>query len=243
MYLLNFSTPFDTSANFSEVFKTISKAPNNGAANNFGPQYYDGAMFANDGEWYTYGGLLSLTDSQIDQSATIIEGYEAYSYGAAKRFYPGFIQQNLPNGITRYVTDGAGVSVPSQNMGYYFGGLRAADFGQIYYPTGNETINADVLSDTLISVDLSTQGSESWTNTTLPSTIPGRVNAEIVWVPVGASGILIAIGGVVDPVYDTATMLDNSTQRNESVCSFYFKICSLYKLTVPTANTKFSIYG
>jgi hypothetical protein len=219
---LNFSIAFNTSQNFSQVFSTISKAPNNGAANNFGPNYYDGTMFANDGEWYTYGGLLSLTDSYTAPAGDAVLGYEAYSYGSDKRFFQGFLTENLPDGITRYITDGGGVSIPSQDQGFYFGGLRAESYGPIYYPTGNETVNADVLSSTLISVDMSVQGSEKWQNNTIPSFIPGRANPELVWVPVSTSGALILIGGVINPVYDNAAQFLNDTESAQSVSESQF---------------------
>lgn len=48
VYLLNFSIPFNTSSNFTSVFTTISKASGGGNANNIGPNYIDGGMFAND---------------------------------------------------------------------------------------------------------------------------------------------------------------------------------------------------
>src|ERR1700722_8944609 len=140
----------------SQIFTTISKAPNGGAANNIGPQYYDGAMFANDDEFYTYGGLLALTDAFKPPDSQSVMGYEAYWYGAAgKQFTPGFIEGALPTGVTRYVTYGGAVSVPSENKGFYFSGLRSATKGPIYFPSGNESVNADVVSDTLISLDMS----------------------------------------------------------------------------------------
>ncbi|RQM07977.1 hypothetical protein DH86_00000841, partial [Scytalidium sp. 3C] len=107
VYLLNFSTPFSTSDNISSVMTTISKAPNGGAANNIGPNYYSGAMLANDYEWFTYGGLLSDTDAFSTQDADAVARYEAYASGPPKQFFTGFALAQLPQGMTRYVTDGA----------------------------------------------------------------------------------------------------------------------------------------
>jgi hypothetical protein len=218
VYLLNFSIPFNTTSNMSQIFSTISKAPNGGAANNFGPEYYDGAMFANDGEYYTYGGLVLNISGLSPPDSQSVEGYEAYWYGAAgKQFTPGFIAGTLPSGVTRYVTAGGAVSVPSENKGFYFSGLRSASSGAIFYTADNESVNADVVSNTLISIDMSTERSEKWTNQTLPTSVPGRANPEIVWVPVSKQGVLIAIGGSVDPVFAYETLLLNDSQKAHDV--------------------------
>lgn len=198
---------------------TISKAPNGGAANNIGPNYYSGAMLANDYEWFTYGGLLSDTDAFSTQDADAVARYEAYASGPPKQFFTGFALAQLPQGMTRYVTDGAAVSVPSENLGFYFGGLRAKDFGLIEYlpPIQNESFNADVNSLTLIGLDMTIQGQETWSNHSLPPSVPGRANADIVWIPVSEQGILVAIGGVIFPEYDNATQSDTAAETAQSV--------------------------
>jgi hypothetical protein len=218
VYLLNFSTPFNTSQNMSNIFTHISKAPNGGAVNNFGQNYYDGTMFANKDEWITYGGLVSRTAAFDAPPANAVEVYEEYWYGPpGKQFIKGFIDENLPGNITRYVTSGAGVSVPSENMGFYFSGLKSQSSGEIFYTSSNTTTNADVLSNTLISVDMSLQRNESWTNDTLPSSVPGRAGAELIWIPVGEHGLLVAIGGVINPQYAEPSQTINATQMAQSV--------------------------
>lgn len=218
VYLLNFSIPFNTSSNMSDIFTRISKAPNSGAANNFGLQYYDGAMFANDDEYFTYGGLLLYTDAFSLPDSQSIEGYEAFWYGAAgKQFTPGFIDGTLPPGVTRYVTAGGGVSVPSENAGFYFSGLRSASSGAVFYPSGNKSLNADVVSNTLISVNMTVQRSETWANQTLPTNVPGRANPELVWIPVSRQGVLIAIGGSVDPEFAYVNQSLSNSQETHDV--------------------------
>lgn len=202
----------------SDVFTRKSKAPDGGAVNNFGQNFYDGAMFANDGEWYTYGGMVFRTSAFKAPPSSEVEGYEQYWYGAdGKKFSPGFIQGNLPDNVTRYISGGGGVSVPSENKGYYFSGLRAPSSGEIFYTTGNKTTDPTVVSNTLITVDMSTQRGEIWANKTLPTTVPGRANPELVWIPQGKEGLLVAIGGVVDPVFATSTLFLNDTQKAQSV--------------------------
>ena len=78
-------------------------------------------------------------------------------------------------------------------------------------------MNADVVSTTLISVDMSTQRSEKWANQTLPTSVPGRANPEIAWVPVSKQGVLIAMGGSVDPVFAYDTLSLNDSQKAHDV--------------------------
>ncbi|KAK5273392.1 hypothetical protein LTR40_013792, partial [Exophiala xenobiotica] len=134
--------------------------------------------------------------SSSPQSAETVLGYEAYQYGPNRASWsPGFYQGSLPDGVTRYITNGAGVSAPSENLGFYFSGMRAPDWGPIYY----EDSSANQTANTLIQVDMSVMRSEKWTNTTLPDNIAPRANAELVWLPVSDQGVLVAIGGVTAP--------------------------------------------
>ena len=218
IYTLNFSQSFGVSQNFSNILSTISVTGGEGATNNFGQQYLDGAMFANDGEFFTYGGVAVNTSLYAPQSASSVLYYQKNWYGPpGANFRPGFAQGSLPPSMTRYLTYGAAVSVPSENMGYYFGGLRSSSSGPIFYGLEDETVTADVLSTTLISVNMTVQHSESWANQTLPTTVPGRANAELVWLPVGKQGILVAIGGVIYPEYAYVNQSDTPAQISASV--------------------------
>jgi len=176
---------------------------------------------ANDYEWYTYGGLLQLTSAYPTPADNAVAKYEVYQYGAPKQFGEGFVLEQVPAGMTRYITDGAAVSIPSENLGFYFGGLKSASGGPIYDPatTNSSTLNADTLSNTLISLNMSVQRGETWSNDTLPTSVPGRANAELVWVPVSKQGILVAIGGVIDPTYMNANETITAAQKALSVRS------------------------
>jgi hypothetical protein len=219
----------------SKVFTTMSAAPGGGPANNLHPLYYDGAMFANDGDFVTYGGLLSKTDAYTLPAADDVEVYQAYWYGASRStFSPGFVNGRLPDGVTRYVTYGAAASVPSENKGFYFSGLRSPSSGPIFYTSSNRSFLANIPSNTLISVDLSNQISQTWSNKTLPSTAPGRANAELVWVPVGKNGVLIAIGGVVDPIYTYPSQHLNESQLANDVSQHEPNAFIQNKLIKPT---------
>jgi hypothetical protein len=92
--------------------------------------------------------------------------------------------------------------------------MRAADWGLIQ--DGDQSANTT--ANTLIGVNMSVMRGETWTNDTLPDYIPGRANAELVWVPVSSSGVLIAIGGVINPASLTAAQVLANSQAAASVC-------------------------
>ena len=159
-----------------------------------------------------HSGLPRLTDSTSAQSSESVLGYEADQYGPNRPSWsPGFYQGSVSDGVTRYITNGAGVSAPSENLGFYFSGMRSPTLGPIYY----DDSSANVTANTLIEVDMSVMRSEKWTNTTLPDAIQPRANAELVWIPVGEKGVLVAIGGVTTPEEIYAMGL-NSSQTSES---------------------------
>lgn len=172
-------------------------------------------MFTNDDEFYLYGGLLRLTDSQSDPDADAVLGYEAYQYGPDRQSWqPGYYQGKLPNGVTRYVTNGAGVSVHSENLGFYFSGQRAVDWGPIHGGIPSATVAAN----TLISYDMSQMRSTNWTNTTLSGKVTPRASGELAWIPISTTGLLVAIGGVVNPeeIFVGAGLNDTQTKQSKA---------------------------
>ena len=216
IYTLNFTKPFTTFENASDVLQRLDKTP--GAANNVAPDYLDGMMFANDDELYLYGGLLRDTDSFQFPPAADVLGYEQYQYGPQRDSWkPGVYQGQLPDGVTRYVTAGAGVNIPSENLGFYMGGLRRPDWGEIR-TDGRSQYNATTTADTLISVDMSTMRNEKWTNASLPSTVRGRANAELAWIPTADQGLLVAIGGVINPEWAFSSYPDSLRSQSVSIC-------------------------
>lgn len=226
MYLLNFSQPFNTgSTNLSNLFTAKQKA--GGAANNLAPNYIDGTMFANNDELYLYGcadfpnsspvltigsGLTLSTNASSASNSNEVLGYEVYQYGPDRQSWaPGFYEGTLPTEVSQYITNGAGVTAASENLGFYFSGMRASDWGPIFYNTDF----ADTPANSLIEIDMSTMRSEKWTNSSLPSSITPRANAELVWLPVSDQGVLVAIGGVTAPEEIWPYGL-NSSQKAES---------------------------
>ncbi|KAI1660791.1 hypothetical protein F4813DRAFT_386201 [Daldinia decipiens] len=217
IYKFNFSTPFNTSTNFSEILTqdTIATGPNGDAANNLAPNYYGGALLANDHEFFTYGGLIRLTSEESPPDADASVEYVASLYGADKpSFNTGLRYRELSDGVTRYVTNGGAASAPSENKAWFFGGYRSESFGPIYTGALSENVTASNTSDYLITLDMATQTQETWGNTTLGQHTPSRADPSVVWVPVGEQGILVVMGGVTYPGYLTADM--HSTNEAQS---------------------------
>lgn len=125
-----------------------------------------------------------------------ILGYERYQYGPPREnWHSGFYSDQLNNDVTMYVSSGASVSAPSENLGFYFGGMRTDDWGPIFFSEASKLTE----SDKFITVDMSEMRDNKWANHTLPEYVVGRANAEAVWVPVSGQGIVVVLGGVVNP--------------------------------------------
>ncbi|KAJ5815460.1 hypothetical protein N7474_007237 [Penicillium riverlandense] len=229
VYTFNLSTSFNTSSNFSNVLNLMSIA--GGAGSNIDPTYIDGAMFANDDEFYLYGGaaIPASDDEKLPDDAVL--GYEAYQYGATiQDWEPMWWTEDLPDNVTTYITNGAGASAPSENLGFYFSGMHAPDWGSFTYPP----YLANTTADTLITVNMSVMRSETWNNDTLPSYIKGRANAEIVWVPVSEAGVLVAIGGVVDPAGLFESLNSSQEALNKDLSPIFMETVSVYDVNTKT---------
>lgn len=213
IYTLNFSTPFNTTQNISAILGTLETG--GGGANSRAPTYLDGALLGNDAHFCLYGGMTWRSSSSPDPPEDTILCYEAYQYGPERgHFKPGFFDRELGENVTRHVAYGGAASAPSENLAWYFSGLRSPTWGNIYTPTtATRSTSADTVSNRLITIDVADRLDVTFTNDTLPSIIPGRANPELVWVPVGSRGILVALGGVVYPdwVNETTTTSANET--------------------------------
>ncbi|TLS31551.1 hypothetical protein PpBr36_02992 [Pyricularia pennisetigena] len=227
MYSLNFGKSFNTSANISSILGTISKG---GAS--FAPNYVEGGLLGNDNEFYFYGGMTRRRDSVAAPRADDILSYKASGSGAS--FRRGVEIARLPQDkdITRYVAYGGAVSAPSENKAFYFGGLRSPSHGEIFQPQSQDTIRITPVnaSNTLISVDLSQDADKRWNNITLPNFIKGRANPELVWVPYGKQGLLIAIGGVTFPEYATTTRRSSNPAQADADGRDFMNIIDVYDI-------------
>ena len=68
-----------------------------------------------------------------------------------------------------------------------------------------EEYQAGVLSQRLIIGDLSEMKDEKWTNETIPDEIPARLGGELVWLPTGKKGALLAVGGTALSLSESAS--------------------------------------
>jgi hypothetical protein len=218
VYTLNFSIPFKTSDNFSDIISTTTSAVA-GTANNIAPNYLDGALLANDDEFFLYGGLTFKSVGYDAPDGDDDLGYRAFwDGGEGSIFKPGWFSQKLSAGVTRYVAFGGGVSVPSENKGYYFGGMQSKSRGPVYQVSGNATIDPTIYSHRLITLDMTRQQGETWKNESIGTGIPDRASPEVAWVPVGLNGILVVMGGAVDPIFASGTSSNTAAQRADGVC-------------------------
>ncbi|KAJ6016977.1 hypothetical protein N7451_000356 [Penicillium sp. IBT 35674x] len=229
VYTFNLSSSFNTSSNFSDVLSLKSIA---GTGSNIDPTFIDGVMFANDGEFCLYGGAALPTTNNEDASEDTVLGYEAFQYdGTIKQNWgPRFWTDDLPDNVTTYITNGAGESAPSENLGFYFSGMHVPGWGAISYPP----YEANTTADTLITVNMTVMESETWVNDTLPSYIQGRANAELVWVPVSESGVLVAIGGVVEPAGTFESLTSTQKALSEEVSPTFMETVSVYDIDTKT---------
>lgn len=233
IYTFDLGSSFNSkTTNITGLFSDLSKS-GGFAANNIAPNYVDGAILSNDNEYILYGYAIRFSDavsehymSDCSSSGLIrassdsdppnedeILRFENYLYGREREGWePGFQRSRLSDGVNRYVAGGASVSAPSENLGFYFSGVRGADWGPII----ENDYSANTTSDRLITVDMSTMREEVWSNDTLSDKAPGRVNGELVWIPVSEAGVLVAIGGVIN-AEDTFMSALNDSQIEESV--------------------------
>ncbi|KAJ5973178.1 hypothetical protein N7481_010388 [Penicillium waksmanii] len=231
IYYLNLSTPFNISSDFMTVLsnKTIA----GGAASNIAPNYIDGVMFSNDDEFYLYGGMARATNVTDTPAGDVVLGYEAYQYNSdAQMWAPKWYSDNLPSDVTRYITNGAGTSAPSENMGFYFSGMRAPDWGAFTF----DDMKSNSTANTLITVNMSKMGKGKWANNSLPDSVSGRSKAELVWLPVSKSGVLVAIGGVVKPVdfWRTTGLSDSQISKSKEISPTFMETVSVYDVESKT---------
>ncbi|KAK5560134.1 hypothetical protein LTR46_001884 [Exophiala xenobiotica] len=170
------------------VFQSIPEA----AVNNF---YLDGYMFASYDEFYAWGGMtltsLNTAPRTVNDPLYNLPAGKNDDLGLPNTGYQPQ-NSNFPTGIT----NGAGANAPSENLGFYFGGLYNQNGSKYDYfdpPTDEANFLVKVTMDDLTFAD--------WAIINPPDspTIPWRAEGALVWVPTSSQGILIAIGGVVKP--------------------------------------------
>ncbi|GAO13216.1 hypothetical protein UVI_02025650 [Ustilaginoidea virens] len=188
-------------------------------------------MLANDHEFFLYGGAVFRNDQLYDPPpANAVLGYRRYQYGPDKPLWQkGFSAGHLDDGVTRYVAYGGAVNAPSENKAWYFSGLSSPTRGPIIQNTGTDgSTRAMNVSNTLVGLDMAAQLEEKWSNTTLPSMVHGRANPEVVWVPVGKQGILLVLGGVLNPEWATATHKSENETESRLSGQDFMRVIDIY---------------
>lgn len=231
MLTLNFSTPFNMSQNISALLGQEVKSPN-------APLYIDGALLGNDDEFFLYGGAWDQTDTSADPIPTQDTVYRGYPYGIDQTAFASGTNTYDLKDLTKYIAYGAAANAPSENLAFYFSGTRTPSWGAIYSISGNDTFVANETSNTLITLDMTTQFEETWTNDTLPDTVTARASPELVWVPVGEQGILVALGGVTYPGYVSGGFTSSNETASVEQSPAFMTTIDVYDVSSKTWYTQ-----
>ncbi|KAJ5472141.1 hypothetical protein N7539_008710 [Penicillium diatomitis] len=215
------STPFDTQT--TNVTALFSAKPRSRIQYQ---NFRSGAMFGSDEEILLYGGVTRETDTKSSNSANLL-GYRSATHPS--ELNTGyFFNSTLPSTISESVTSGSQVSVPSESLAFYFGGMRGKDWGQISSDDGS----ADTAATTLIMVNMGISGDQKvWKNFSLPTSVVSRADSQMVWIPVSERGILAVIGGVLNPqnIFPTGLSVSQAKQNKERDPEFMRQI-SIYDI-------------
>ncbi|RVX74682.1 hypothetical protein B0A52_01809 [Exophiala mesophila] len=214
LYTMDFNRTFKADANFTDLFEDLHAT---GGVND-NPPFMSGYLFADDYEFYTYGGLSLLgTDADLLNGQLFEPERDSPKYNPGINFavsYDSHYEPSLPEPITTNVTHGAGVSVPDLHMGFYFSGLQTPQGdGLVAFGTNR----AEVTYNHLLKVEMTPMHLAKWHELPLPDTVAGRGGAGLAWIPVSDQGLLVVIGGVEYPMdaygpgyFNTTMILQNN---------------------------------
>lgn len=116
--------------------------------------------------------------------------------------------------------------MPSQQLGFYFGGMADAS----NFPIQTRNAPNLVHSNNLLRVNTAEQGTAKWIPEPLPTTSPNiRTRAEggLVWIPAGEDGMLVAIGGTYN---ETSLHNTTYTRENPEVYNDFTREVALYDI-------------
>lgn len=124
-----------------------------------------------------------------------------FQKSAAQTLWAPTINGNYPpensRNVSNYFAFGGYTSAPSESLGFWFGGLQAANGGIINtIVQTNKSDQANTTAKNLVKVDMSSPGKALWRNLTWPDWLQPRAEGGLVWLPYGDQGILLAFGGV-----------------------------------------------
>lgn len=128
--------------------------------------------------------------------------------------------------VSWYITNGAGVSSPSEYLGFYISGVHAPGWGPTL-DNGNST----QLSQKMITVDTSKMLDPKFSNDSFPSYVKPRTNAEAVWLPVADRGIVVLIGGVTYPeIFYSKGLSPDQVDESEENDPGFMRTVSIYDI-------------
>lgn len=152
----------------------------------------------------------SNVDSGMKAGSNSSTGDNGIVYGSifqpvasATRWAPGITDDwnaNTLSNTTRKFTQGSWVSAPSEDLGFWFSGLRAAGYEDINYEVSSgDSDQANTSATDFIKFNLQTPGQASSLNMTWPAGVEPRAEGALVWLPYGNKGMLVAFGGIGTP--------------------------------------------
>ncbi|KAK5942844.1 hypothetical protein PMZ80_005410 [Knufia obscura] len=198
-YHIDLSKDFDA---LNDDTKDYVFVPEHGERDNpNAPNFVYGAIFDNDYEFYTFGGIADKPPPA--QTDTVILGKLYSSSPDNTRAAPGIDQYPQIGGNVNqstYIAAGAYASAPDQGLGFYFGGMTGAYGGALEMLSDDTADNhPTVTTRSLIKVDMTTPDKPAFDNMHFPDDVVLRAEGALVWLPYGKKGALVAIGGTEIP--------------------------------------------
>jgi len=122
---------------------------------------------------------------------------------------------------------GASVSVPSENLGFYFSGLIAQSGGAINMASGpGDPTQPNTLAKDLIMCSTASLREPRCESISLPNSVQPRAEAELLWIPIGMKGILVLLGGIQMP----SDLLSSGVYPNETYANDFMNQISLFDI-------------
>lgn len=144
--------------------------------------------------------LSGLADRPPIGESTVLLGKVFPSNPSVSRFDQGVSPNRPTDGVSDNITSGAYASSPDQGLGFYFSGMVSGTRGPLEYNTDDTADNhPTITSDTFIKVDMTTADDAAFQSLAWPTGFVPRAEGALVWLPYGAKGVLVAIGGVEVP--------------------------------------------
>ncbi|KAF6812254.1 kelch repeat protein, partial [Colletotrichum sojae] len=227
IYSFNFSKSFNTESDLTTLIDVKPKFDFSSPP----PNVIDGALLHNDEQFIAYGGTLyRRSDVTAPPPGNEVFVSRLYQYGAEKSvFKNGSGPLPIKGDATRYVALGGAASAPSENKAWYVGGMRSPIWGELYLTRSNRTTSANTTSDRLITLDMTEQHVEKFSNDSLPNEIKPRGSPSVVWVPVGSQGILVVVGGVTYPEFSNyARRRSDDPELNKRESPEFMKMIDVY---------------